>query len=676
MAIKKQIQPVLEGLLWVVDQPTPGQKWTSVELDWNVTLSKDERLGDVRHRRLLEELQAFLRLALTKPTSAVRVKPGSLYSTFTGLVELARFMRNRNLTSISQVTSQESWEFVEFFRSQYKAGSADVGRPRGVTFASALKVLHCLTQIHAIRIPLRDAGFATLPEAPYSGMSTFAVVTNYLKFERPKPHKPIPDHIAVPTLSRAASWVLEGGADVVEIQRLVLELMRDSGLNKRAARSRITKMITAYTFKKDVRTGHPWMEQIRARDRLTPDGGRWRLTPFQSTRRLILDMVAACITLIQGATGMRAHELIGLRAVRREDGSLQCVESELSADGLMEVFYLRGITAKRQAETHRWTAGLRPTGVDELPLPVVAVNVLADLLDPWRTLAGDDHLLLTFRTRKSFPGRRNAVGRFVSDTLTRVQREFALDALLEAGYGEEEAVAMSMEIRGQRWRTTFAHAVFRTSPALISALRDHFRHISELVTDQGYIGSDASLLDDLESERIQSTARTFLQMATGKRLGAGTVQRLITRHKEQLMAEISEMPGDGDLARAIAYVMVNDVRIWTGRYASCLINLLPNASRCNKYASLSPGFATPDYANRSPSVCASCNCCIILPEHREFWTDRLATNLRIVEAEEEDGLHRTSRSIAAKRVAQSRAILRAIDSLHEPTGDVPSGASS
>src|SRR5690606_32603618 len=46
MAIKKQIQPVLEGLLWVVDQPTPGQKWTSVELDWNVTLSKDERLGD------------------------------------------------------------------------------------------------------------------------------------------------------------------------------------------------------------------------------------------------------------------------------------------------------------------------------------------------------------------------------------------------------------------------------------------------------------------------------------------------------------------------------------------------------------------------------------------------------------------------------------------------------
>jgi hypothetical protein len=673
MAVIKSLTGAYDGFEWVIDQPTEGQHWKKIKLDWTFVLGGKERISDPRHSTLRSDFQAFLRTALEEPGAGVSMEAGSLWATFAGITEIARFMWEQQLTTISQLTSQKSWEFVKHFRNgAYIQHSENKGRKREVTHSSAYKILHPLTQIHTLQLVLRRRGHASLPEAPYSGMSTYAVVTDYLKLKKAPPHKPIPDEVSIPTLSRAATWVMVGAKDVIRLQERVLQLLLgvEDPVKRMSAMKEARKEIAGFQFSEDPQTGRPWRSPITTRQRHMLDGRCVELTIIQSFRRLIQDMMSACIISMQGATGMRAHELIGLRAQYTDGGRLSCVESTLSADGLMEIFAFTGITAKRAEDQHRWTAGLRPVGSEAKPIPVLAVQVLEELLRPWRKMSGDDHLLLTFSTTKALPRGAGSIGWFTSDTLTRVQREFAADALVDNGVPWEKAKNLCFELRGQRWRTTFAHAVFRTSPKLLGALRDHFRHMSELITDQGYIGNDACLLEDLESERIQSTARTLLQISMGKKIGAGGIQRLINQYKDQLEYDIGQMSGNSGLERAESYVIVNDIRIWTGPYASCLINIMPASSRCNEHAPLSPGFARPDYANRSPGICAACHCCVILREHRDFWAKRHDENAKIVEQELASPLKSEMHSAAQKRVAQSRAILRSLDPVELLTYDV------
>lgn len=654
----------LEGLVWRMENPTPGQKVREIELDWTFKVGPRCRISDPQSALLLSELQGFMRIALQNRQGGVRMDAGSAANTFVALQELARFMHSEKLQSIAEITSEKSWEFVEYFRNFYTNVKNERGRRRAITHASAWKVLHPLTQIYGLAIDLRNAGHAVLPEAPYSGMSTYAVVNSYLKLERSGPHRPIPDDIAIPVLSNAATLVLIGSEDLLALRDQVLAVapMTPDAHRRNARFKEMRDIIGGYEFALNPRTGKPWHGSIEPRGRSRVDHrGMQRTTYVQGFRRLVQSAVGGCITLISATTGMRSHELIGLDCAESPDGSLACLESQVSADGLMEIFFIRGVTAKREIAEHRWTAGLRPLGSNAVPITVAAVRLLVELLRPWREMMGTTQLLVNFRTRLGLPLGPGSVGLFTNDSLTDLQREFAVDALTEAGLARADALNFCEELQTQRWRTTFAQAVFRTNPQLMPALRDHFRHISELVTDRSYIGSDASLLDDLESERIQETARTLLRMSMGTQIGAGSVQRLLRDHRDELAAAINEMPGDSDMERAVSYVMTNDVRIWRGNYASCLINLMPKASRCNPYAAHSPGFATPDYGRRSPSICASCGCGLILPDHKDFWSQRHASNLRIVEEEKKAGLMTRMQSVAAKRVAQSRAILRALD---------------
>lgn len=227
---------------------------------------------------------------------------------------------------------------------------------------------------------------------------------------------------------------------------------------------------------------------------------------------------------------------------------------------------------------------------------------------------------------------------------------------------EEQARSEGRKIRAHRWRPTFAHFVFRTSPRLLIPLRDHFKHISEVVTDEGYVGNDAKLLEDLESERVQETARTLLELTLGKQVGAGSVQNLVDRYREELAQSIRVMDGEEDEQKALALVYQHDIRIWNGVYAACFMNFLPHKSKCNEISGIPISVrARPDYGTRSPGVCASCRCCGFLPEHREFWQERLSENESVAAEEARIGHFGAEWSIAAKRAAQSRSILNALD---------------
>jgi len=655
---------------WCFERSIEGQQTELVRLDWAFDVPGGTKFTDPEHSYLRNQLGSFIRVAMEE-TAGIRMDVGSLPATFMGIRELATFMVKRNIDSVALLTSELSWEYIEELEEQYIEGSFDERRPRAWTHSVAYKLIHPLTQIYAVGAQLRAENIDSLPEPPFDGKATFAVVEDELGLKRGGGLAPIPDRVAIPVLSRAYEWIEYGSDDVIHIQTEFLRrramVAGKKGAHRAAGYAEIGKFLRDYEMAIVPETGQPWHESLLPRRRIDDNGNVVEVSTVQSVRRLVLNTIAAATICIQGCTGLRAHEMIGLKVSKVCDPLLGLVTLSASADELMEVFSINGTSRKRDATVHSWTAGLRPAGTSHQPIPVKAIEVLIELLAPWRAMKGRgahvvSNLLLTFTQSKSLPASAGQVGRMTAMRSTALQREFAADVLVARyGISIEEAWQEVRSIRPLRWRKTFANYVFRTKPTLLSALRDHYRHLSERITERGYIGSDVSLIEDLQGERELEAARLFTQIYLGKPVGAGPAHSMVMKHAADVAANLTQMEGESVLDRARAYVDLTGFRMWTSTYASCLINILPSESSCNPDASLLPGWEKPNFGLRSPTLCASCRCCLILPEHRDFWAKRMVDNQKIVDEEKQMPRTRPGRTVASQRVAQSRAILKHLD---------------
>jgi hypothetical protein len=660
----------LQGDTWVLENPTPAQREQRDVVSWNIELGTKGRLTDPKHAVLLAELQCFMRVMLTDPDGGARMAVGSVHPSMDSVGELAKFMLDHGATSLASFTSKLSWEYVSYFEEKWEEGGLLVGRPRKATFSSAYRVLNIVRQIYDQRHRMREQGVGYISQAPFSGRTPYDVVTNEIGLQKDGKLKPIPGRVAIATLSEAFKWVTERADDVLALQDFALRAIAD--LPYAAGNDEIRKFVAEYEFSLDPDTGRPWRPAVTVCTRTTLDGRVVKLSLIQSLRRLILNLVSACTICIQGCTGLRAHELIGLDAAKVKS-RLKCIERRRSSDGLMEMFFVEGISAKRSVAKVQWLFGSRPVGTNYTPAPIRAIETLDCLLAPWRSLGRRNSLLVTFSKGKGLPRQAGSIGRFTASSLTSAQKEFAADALARTTeMSSSEIVLEARAIRAHRWRTTFAHFVFSTSPRMLVPLRDHFKHLSEAYTDTGYIGADASLLEDMEGERVQATAELMLQMSLGRPVGAGSVQHLVDRHRDKLAASIEAMSGATSLEKATALVKSQDIRLWDGAYATCFIGILPSGAKCAEKSRLPISLRlAPNFAMRSPDVCAKCRCCLILPDQRDFWQERLEKNRQIVEENVRLGSALTTTSIAGRRVKQCQSILKVLDRIEatDPGGD-------
>lgn len=653
---------------WTFTQTTVGQNKDIVEVDWAIPVIRGELLTDEKHRRLLSELKCFLKAAIVG--DAVRMTVGSIPGTYMGLKELVKFMGKNDIISLFDITTAFSWQYVEDLEEQYITGGGSTGKERAWTHATAYKLIHPLTQIYEMADCLRERGGDAPCEAPFDGRRTYDVVIGPLGLARSGGLMPIPDEIAVPILSHANEWIEYGSEDVIRLQAEIIPMLIKArtltGPRRTSQHRKIRRHIEDFQMSLIPGSDTPWHKPLIPTDRTAESGDEYEISGLQCLRRLILMTESACSSLLQGCTGVRAHELIGLSLDHDSTLHHGIVRSVASLDGLMEVFSICGISAKREATPHEWTAGLRPLGTDHQPIPVKAIDVLVRLMEPWRALSGSTDLMLSFVHGKSLPHTADGVGRMTASRNSIMQREFAVEALIKRrGIDLEQAMYEVRSLRPQRWRITFAQYVFRSKPELMPALRTHFRHMSEQITDQGYIGNDAALLENLEGERVMETSRFLVQITLGKPIGGGPAQRLLLQHAESLSKALDQIDGETLMDKAVAYVQRTDIRIWTGTYASCLIDMVPDRSSCNPEASLLTVRSTPNFGVRSPGLCAGCKCCIILPEHQGFWEARLQKNQAILDAEAATPKEQRSK-IAAKRVIQSRTVLKMIA---KATGD-------
>lgn len=645
---------------WTFVRDIEGQQSEKVILDWGFEVPGGGRFTDKAHATLHQQMTFYLRSALDNGVLAV----GSLASTMASIREVAIYLIQRQMDSLVCLTSRESWDFIDHLENQYLEGSFDEGRPREWTNATAYKLLRPLAQIYELKTKFKDAGIDCLPEAPFDGKSTNRVVEIDLGLKRGGGLAPIPDNVAVPLLSRAWEWIRYGLDDVIKIQNHFLERrsqMPAKGQARRTAFEQLSEELRDYKMAIVPETGLPWHDPLHPRTRIDEGGTVVEVSTVQSVRRLIMNTIAAATICIQGCVGLRSHELIGLKISHVNDPLDGIVTIHQSSDGLMDIFMINGVSAKGKKTDHSWTAGLRPCGTEYKPIPIVALEALCRLLEPWRLLKGEGTrtLLLTFSEGKSLPSYAKHLGRFTAMRIAGLQREFATELLvLQYGLSAQDAWQKTRSIRPLRWRKTFAHYIYRTKPGLLGALRDHYRHMSERITETGYIGSDPALLEDLQGERTLEAGQFFLEVMTGHAVAAGPAKKLIAKHASELASSINSMDGETAIDKAMALVRISGFEMWTGTYASCLINILPAESACNPHADLLTGWRQPNFGVRSPTLCASCRCCLILPEHRQFWQLRMKENQAIVAEEKRLGGIRSGRSIAERRVAQSQSILR------------------
>lgn len=641
---------------------TPGQRKGYTQIDWAMPLANGSSLIDLENRTLLQELKTFMEAATSGECPEVRMNEGSINTACIGMHSLADYMVTQNLSSISQVTELHSWNYMEFieYRVDMKLpGSA--GRPRALTYSSAWNALHILNQLFSLRHAMRARGTAALEYPPYAGRRTEDVVKHELGLTRKGKIQPVPEDVAAAALVEAYKYVEHRSSDIIELQQKVLACF-DGG--SRSPYMKAGELIRNYQFCNDPGESSPWRQAVTPYTRTLIDGRTVRVKEIQALRRMVVDLTVACTIVLQAGTGMRSHEVLSLTVGREKKELPECISTALSTDQLMELFLVRGVTAKGDFENVTWLCGTRPTGTKLLPVTVRAIQVLEWILSPWRNLGETNQLLVTFSASRGLPRVKESVGRMTSVVLSEMQKVFIVETLERLGHHRNSAlVNQAMHHRAHQWRVSFAQFVFRTNPMLTTALRDHYKHINEIYTDTGYIGNVASQLEDLEGERVQATVQTLLGMSMGRMIGAGTVAKQAKVYAEHLKRELKAAKGATPEQKAMSMVLDHDVRIWNGTYASCFIRVSRGNSKCNEIAGLPRSLHTsPNFATRSPELCAGCECAWILPEHRDEWVRRRDDNQKIIDqamlsGTEEDG----ATEIARRRVRQAIAILKRLD---------------
>ena len=652
-----------DDMEWKFDIQIAGQASKAHRLNWMSFDEGPEPLYAPRLRNLLEELKC---LVWTLYFDRRRGKP--LSSTTTQIIGLSlrglvTWMTESGLTSLSQITSAKSWNYVQWFNDNHARARDGKKRERKVTFSTAGSALNALSYAAEQGDAMRERGFSPIPELPYDGHAANAVVTGFLKLSVPDSLEVIPDHVALPILLTATNWVLERAEDIIRLQDIWLSeiyLFPNDPVRREHAHA----ILRAFQFSTDPRTGEPWLTIDKLWTRVDEEGAARTITLGDMPRRLTSDLVAACSIALQGMTGVRASDLAGLKVQPINGSELpSCVTSELATDGLTEAFLLNGTEQKVSHDRHTWVLGGRLAETDDEPIPIKAIRVLERLLRPYRESSGRTDLFIKFSGARSMSAKAENVGYVTSAWLTNAQRAFVNNythiKLSKHTHGTRAEDALPF--RAHQWRCTFANFVIRTNKRALGPLATHFNHTNALMTELGYIGNDPELLGMIDDARVELASLTFMKIIDGNEPFTGGLVHDLRSSFEELRTDMKDLGHVERVAHVRGLIVDHSLRLHFTDYGTCGIAVTPKKARCREEDSdnLST-FATPNFALRRPSLCAGCLNFVVSRDNLPYWKEREAV-LTACKAQQGRGW-RHARELALAR--QFIKILEAEDARH------------
>jgi integrase len=585
---------------WLLDGQRPGLSRNVLTIDWDAEFADGSRLTDPHRADLLEATRRFIWSLKADPPPGRRwVRNSSLGTIYQRLRPLLRWMIAAGITRFAELDRDAAERFL----------STIAARPgcRGGRLSAATlhNYANLLALLYAQREKLPDAP----SEDPFEGRRTAVVIGLADHVPHPLPYTP--DAIAVPLVAAALRLLGPPADDVIALrdraQGLYQELLA-RGFGRVRARYYMLKEVAAFRF-----------------TAMADEEAAWHPAPVAGTKRvryLVERIYDACFIVIAYLIGARVSEILALK--------VGCVEHHPSADGAETFSYLRGCIYKTavgdSGDPHRWVA----------PPPVVrAVDVLERLSEPLRHLTGRSDLWLTLPGHGVVESRPPEVPTS-STMITRLNEHFA------------PFIALPPHIDGSPWhltthqgRKTFARFVGRRDRTGLHALQAHFGHVTRVMTDRGYVGTDFELTELVDAQALDETRAALEELLTATRL-AGRAGRLIAAR-----SRFRGRTRGGDIREYIEFVLSESaMRLGICDWGYCVYRRETSACLGDD--------AGPNPALRTESTCVSCANFAVTERHRSVWEARRQRNREILADRRLDA---ASRALAEARVAECDRVL-------------------
>jgi integrase len=593
---------------WVLDGRRPGLVEHDLIVDWSFDLPDGSCFTDPQWAPLLEAARRYLwTLSTDPPPGRSSTRSMTLINVFNRLRLLIRWMVKMRYTRFADLDR----DAAERFLATVAERNGRKGKPLAPTTKDQYARL--LQTLYQQRNKLPDAP----REHPFGG-ERFGLWTGLQAALNPLPYTP--DAIAVPLISAALRLIGQPAEDVIALRDRVQPIYQgalDQGWQHHAARRVACASARTFEFATLDNEEAPWH------------------APAVSTKRvrfLVERIYDACFVTIAYLVGARVSEIISLE--------VGCIERHASADGSETFAYLCGRIYKTapgpEGDPHRWVA----------PAPVVrAVEVLERLSEPLRRRTGRPELWLGMPGHGIVESRAVKVPSVATMTV-RLNRHFA------------PFIGLPPHRDGRPWhltthqgRKTFARFVGRRDRTGLHALQAHYGHVSRIMTDRAYVGTDFDLAELIDAQAMEETRAALEELLTATRLAGKGGHQIAAR------SPFRGRTRDGDVQQYVEFILTeSDMRLGACDWGYCVYRRESSACLGDD--------RDPNPALRTENTCITCANFAVTDRHRPVWETRWRRNLDLLA---HPMLDEESRTLAQTRIAECERVLAALDA--GPAGD-------
>lgn len=586
---------------WHFDLTRPGVTDGSRRIDWAFELPDGSRLTDPAWAELREAVKRFLwSLRTDPPIGKRRLGPGSLISIFNQMRVLVCWMVGERYDSFNQLDADAAARFMATLRERPgRKGEA-------LSLVTQAGYLSTLSRLHAQREKLIDG----VPDDLRRFLEEHGPRLPRLDRQgRGFPYTP--DLVATALISGALRLVGTPADDVIALRDLaaVAYVYRLDGKRPRpAGEGRALMMLNDFSFSTLPNEDGPWHAPV---------------VQLKDIHALIERIYDACFVVIAWLVGARVSEILGLEA--------GCIERHVGPDG-QEATYLHGRIYKMATgdggQPHRWIA----------PEPVVrVVDVLERLSAPLRKKLGTGKLWLLTRDPTLL---RQPIGIPHSGAFgVRLNSSFRtmLDLPLHQG--------RPWHLNAHQGRKTFARFIGKRDRTGLHALQEHLGHVSRIMTDTAYVGTDFELAELISDEILKETRAALEDLLTASNLSG---------HAGRMIASRSPFRGrtrDGNIGEYVDFILKDSgMVLGVCDWGYCLYRREHSTCQGDDHG--------PNPVLRTQSACARCANFAVSERHRAVWDDRRLRNAQLLE---HPALDDESRELAQERIIECDRILRGLN---------------
>ncbi len=600
-AIRVSTRSCWSDQIWHLDGLRPGCKRSDFSLDWGFTLPDDSRFGDPQWAEWRDAAKVFLwSLKVDPPPGRRNLHDGTLVSYFKELRILIRWMAAAGYRRFTDLDRDASEQFLILMATRPGITS---GKPLSPVTIRRYRNLLTVLYLQGAKFP--EVGIVD----PFPGISHRSVRNDqgWLPYT--------PDEIAVPLVSAALRLIGTPADDVIALQAQAQAAYDDAfahGISQTKAGFVVIDAIAQFTF-----------------STLPGEDTPWHAAPVTSTkhvRHLVDRIYDACFVVVAYLIGARVSEILGLQ--------VGCIEQHPSADGTESFAYLVGRIYKtsrsNDGEAHRWVA----------PQPVQrAIKVMKQLSDTLRYRTGQNDLWLVMAST-GLVGPAPRIGIPTQSTIiNRLNNAFAPFIDLPLFQGE------AWHLNTHQGRKTFARFVGKRDHTGLHALQAHFGHVTRVMTDRGYVGTDFALDELIDRHAIDETRAALEELLTAAALGGKSGRMIAAR------SQFRGRTRDGDVQAYVDFLMKEtDLRLGVCDWGYCVYRVETSACFGDDKG--------PNPVLRTESTCISCANFAVTAKHRPVWEARRARNAKLLD---ETALDPTSRVLAETRIVECERVLAELD---------------